>query len=473
MPLSNVINKSISQGIVPTCMKKAKIIPIYKAKDEQQFTNYRPISLLPTISKVLEKVMHKRLYNFLNSENILFKSQYGFRKKHSTNHAISELVMKILDAFDNKEYTVGIFLDLSKAFDTIDHSLLINKLKFYGIRGIALEWFKGYLSDRKQFVDYNGIPSGERELCCGVPQGSVLGPLLFILYTNDLPACLQHASGILFADDTTIYYSHKDLKLIHKAITMDMACLEDWFKANKLSLNISKTNYVIFHPANRVLPPIDWELKMGTEIIERKATVKFLGMFIDEHLKWASQLSHVTSKMAKSLYVINSLKTILPIKDLKTLYYTMIYPYLTYGIESWGSAQKGLLHKANILQRKVVRSIGIVKYNDPVSPVFKSLHLLQCSDIYDLQVLKLMYAYMQNDLPLPLIEQFTRNTEIHGHNTRQNRNPHVQMRQTSLAAKSIVHYGPLIWSKLPNEIKNVTLKSTFVRKCKKYMLELY
>jgi hypothetical protein len=178
-------------------------------------------------------------------------------------------------------------------------------------------------------------------------------------------------------------------------------------------------------------------------------------------------------KMAKSLYVINSIKTILPIKELKTLYYTMIYPYLTYGIEFWGSAQKGLLRKTNMLQRKVVRSMGMVKYNEPISPVFKIMHLLQIGEIYDLPVLKLMYGYMHNDLPLPIIEQFTRNTEIHGHNTRQILNPHVQMRQSSLAAKSIVHYGPLIWSKLPNEIKSVALKSTFVKKCKKYMLERY
>jgi hypothetical protein len=187
-------------------------------------------------------------------------------------------------------------LDLSKAFDTIDHSILIYKLKYYGVRGIALEWFKSYLSGRKQFVEYNGTSSAEQEISCGVPQGSVLGPLLFILYTNDLPACLNYASGILFADDTTIYYSHKNLEQIHKYITWDMALLEDWFKANKLSLNISKTNYVIFHSANRARPLIDWELKIGTEIIERKCAVKFLGMFIDEHLKWAPQLSHVASK---------------------------------------------------------------------------------------------------------------------------------------------------------------------------------
>ena len=258
IPLSSIINKSLAEGIVPKCMKTAKVIPIFKAKDNQQFTNYRPISLLPSISKVLEKTMHKRLYNFLNSKKILYGSQYGFRKKHSTNQAITELTSKIIDAFDKKKYTIGIFLDLSKAFDTIDHSILTNKLQFYGIRGIALEWFKSYLNDRKQLVEYNGSQSELQEISCGVPQGSVLGPLLFILYTNDLPACFKHSNGILFADDTTVYYSHQDLVLAYKLITDDLEILDDWFKANKLSLNISKTNHVVFHPANRILPTIEF-----------------------------------------------------------------------------------------------------------------------------------------------------------------------------------------------------------------------
>ena len=160
-------------------------------------------------------------------------------------------------------------------------------------------------------------------------------------------------------------------------------------------------------------------------------------------------------------------------KELNTLYYTMIYPYLTYGIESWGSAQKGLLHKVDVLQRKAVRAICKAKYNDPGLPLIKSMHFLHFNDIYELHVLKCMHAYVQNELPTPIIELFTRNTEVHDHNTRQNVNPHVQTRHTSIAAKSIVHYGPRIWSKLPIEYKNITLKSSFVKKYKKHMLEKY
>ena len=202
-PLTIIINKSLVTGIVPDLMKLAKVIPIYKSKNKKLFSNYRPISLLPVLSKVLEKVVHKRLYSFMSKKQIFFESQYGFRDKHSTTDAITELCSNILYGFDKKESTLAVFLDLSKAFDTIDHKILLNKLEYYGIHGTPLQWFKSYLSNRKQFVEYNKFNSKICTIDCGVPQGSVLGPLLFILYTNDLPKCINKSKSILFADDTT------------------------------------------------------------------------------------------------------------------------------------------------------------------------------------------------------------------------------------------------------------------------------
>ena len=202
-----LINKSFETGIFPDLLKLAKIVPIYKAKDNKVLTNYRPISLLQILSKIFEKVVHKRLYDYMFKNEYLYCSQYGFREKHSTSNAVTELYSNILRGFENRETTLSVFLDLSKAFDTIDHNILLNKLEHYGIRGIALHWFQSYLSNRKQYVHYKCSDFKVCEVSCWVPQGSVLGPLLFIIYTNDLPNSLDACKSILFADDTTVYIS--------------------------------------------------------------------------------------------------------------------------------------------------------------------------------------------------------------------------------------------------------------------------
>ena len=244
LPISMIINSSLSSGIVPDCMKLAKFVPVYKSKgDAQHFTNYRPISLLPVLSKILEKVVHKRLYAYLRKYEILNKSQYGFRNSHSTTDAITELTSHILHNYDQRKFTLSVFLDLSKAFDTIDHNTLLKKLYHYGIRGIALDWFKSYLI-RKQYVQYKDSYPHTQDLTCGVPQGSFLGPLLLTLYTNDLPECLSNTKSLLLVDDTTMYLSGNCHKTIFSKMRCDISELNEWFRAYMLSLNISKTKDV-------------------------------------------------------------------------------------------------------------------------------------------------------------------------------------------------------------------------------------
>ena len=335
-PLSVLINKSFSTGTVPNLLKLAKVIPVYKSKDKQLLNNYRPISLLPAVSKIIEKLVHKRLYCFLSSQSVFYTSQYGFRPCHSTAHAVNEFIDDTVTEFEKNKIQIGVCLDLSKAFDTIDHNILINKLNWYGIRGIALEWFTNYLKNRKQFIQYKNIKSSTQMVPCGVPQGSILGPLLFILYINDLANSLTNSKAILFADDTTIYMSSTNIVQLYESINRDLDSLSEWFRANRLFLNISKTHYMLFGQ-NPVKIPETLSIKIMNEIIEHKQTVIFLGMYIDEKLDWHEYINYIKSKLCSGIYVMNKTKNYLSTKHKTMLYYSLMYPYLDYGISLWGS----------------------------------------------------------------------------------------------------------------------------------------
>lgn len=245
-PFTYICNLSFTSGIFPDCMKIAKVIPLFKKGNKSEFSNYRAILLLPQVSKTLEKLFAIRLNTFLNEFKILSNSQYGFRPNHSTATAIMELTEEITNAIDKKHYLVSIFVALQKAFDTLDHKILLHKLYKYGIRGVAHQWVTSYLKNRSQFVEIANIKSNNCNITCGVPQGSVLGPILFLLYVNDIVSVSQLLRCILFADDTTLFYSGKNIKDVLQIVENEFQKIMKWFNANTLSLNISKTKFMIF-----------------------------------------------------------------------------------------------------------------------------------------------------------------------------------------------------------------------------------
>ena len=245
-PLTYICNLSLQDGVFPQELKLANVIPLFKSGDRELFNNYRPVSILCSLSKIFEKIMYVRLLNYLNTHQILFSYQFGFRKFYSTYMAFMVLMDKLIKSLDEGKIVVGIFLDFSKAFDTVDHSILLAKLYHYGIRGTSLSWFQSYLSNRKQFVTYDGVSSSVKTIRCGVPQGSILGPLLFLIYINDLFNACSKCLPILFADDTNLFVSGYDLSSINAILSEELAELSVWLKVNKLSLNIKKTHFMIF-----------------------------------------------------------------------------------------------------------------------------------------------------------------------------------------------------------------------------------
>ena len=472
-PLSIAINKSITEGHVPNSLKIAKVVPIYKSKDKDSFSNYRPVSVLPVISKVLEKVIHTRTYKFLNQAGILYSSQYGFREGHSTSHAITELISNVLNAYEKKEFTLAVFLDLSKAFDTIDHCILLKKLEYYGIRGIALEWFASYLSDRQQYVEYNGVASENMTITCGVPQGSVLGPLLFILYMNDIASAIQNSNGILFADDTTIHASGSDINQLYRLMNRDLSIISDWFKANKLSLNVSKTYYVLFKNRYLHVPQHDNILALDGAPLSPSDTVKFLGIFLDSNLEWESQVKYMESKIASALYIMNRVKHILPMHAMKLLYYSLVYSHLSNGIMHWSIAYDKITNHLKIMQNDCLRIINKAKYRTSADKFYKTCKILKISDIAKLEMLKFVYNFVHGNLPRSLLNLFNFNYNVHEHNTRQSSDPHAEHSKSSLVSNSFLRKGPDLWGHITNDMKSSVSLKSFTNKIKKDIISKY
>ena len=357
-PLCHIFNASLLEGTFPERMKTAEVIPLYKGKDMALMINYRPISLLITLSKLLEKIMYTRLYRYLETQNLLYPSQYGFRTKRSCEQAIMELVGNILQSKNRNEHCASVFLDLSKAFDTLDHTILLQKLERYGIRGIALEWFRNYLKDRSLVAKITTGPnvtvkSESYKITYGAAQGSCLGPLLFIIYMNDIHLLPVYSSIILFADDTTIFNSHKSAKFLKYMLEHDLTLMMDWFKANALSLNLDKTVGMKFWDSSNL-----FTLKVDDMPISMTNCVKFLGLHIDKNLTWQTHLSHLIEKLQTNRRMLSLGKHLLNQHCLKNIYHSHLHTHISYGLSVWGSmiTQQRINELFNI-QKQCVRII--------------------------------------------------------------------------------------------------------------------
>ena len=467
-PFTYICNQSFITGIFPRNMKIAKVIPIFKSGDKYQFTNYRPISLLSQFSKILEKLFAARLDSFIDKHKLLSEHQYGFRPNRSTSMAVIDLVEQITTATNNKQYTVGVFIDLSKAFDTIHHEILLKKLEIYGVRGKANEWLKSYLSNRLQYVHMNGTDSNKEEITYGVPQGSVLGPRLFIMYINDVCEIFNQMSCVLFADDTSLCCSGKHLDQLLDTVQNELSALKNWFDVNKLSLNVSKTKFIIF--GNRPITK-GAKIMINNVEIERVFETKFLGVTIDNKLNWKTHINNIRTKISKTIAVMYRMKPMLNQKSLYMLYCSLVLPYMSYCVEVWGNNYKTAIKPIVLLQKKAIRLVSKSEYYAPTNPLFIDLQTLKLEDLVEFSTALIMYKAHNHLLPTCIQELF------------QPRDCQYELRGTAIFKQKkarinnknrcVSVIGVKIWNSLDTDLKNCNSIYKFKKMYKANVINTY
>ena len=468
-PISLIFNNMIICGHYPDVLKIACVTALFKSGDELDPNNYRPISSLPLLNKIFEKLLHKRLTFFLESYSIFTDKQYGFRKNMNTNDAVNNLLDNIYNAMDDSDFLGAVFIDLSKAFDTVPHNLLLHKLEHYGIRGNALNLLESYLSNRKQFVSIEGIKSSMQDVKIGVPQGSVLGPLLFLLYINDLPNSVNNVNSILFADDTTMFARDNDVYDLCNTISSDMLLVKEWLIANSLTLNESKSYYIIFS-LKKI--PDNLRVTIGDHVLDRKTHGKFLGVILDEKLNFSNHIDHVTNKVSKLTGLMYKLKSFFPPNILKNLYLALIYPYYNYCILAWGSANKSVLQPLLLYQKKLMRIITQSDYYAHTNPLFKQLNILKFDELFMYASQVHMYKTIVLDKYPILLRSILENQINHNYATRINnlRLPYCRIHK---ATKKLSYQITKNWNSLPQHIKNVESLNAFKRNCKSFHINKY
>lgn len=467
--LCYTFNIALSSGVFPRAFKKAVVHPVYKGGDPVSVNNYRPISVLTVMSKIFEKLLNARLTTYLNDNNILSERQFGFRSGKSTQDAVLELTDTVVRNMDKKRKSLGIFLDLSKAFDTVSIPILLNKLERIGIRGVALDIFTDYLTDRRQYVLINGIKSKEETVLFGVPQGSVLGPTLFLIYINDLCALsLPNCKIITYADDTALLVNGRSWQEVCARSEDTLRVVMKWLRANLLTLNVSKTKFIPF--AFNKISELPHSFTVHAHVcsldatpdtcncmtIERVSTLKYLGVVIDSAMNWESQIDYSTSRARKLIFVFKTLRSVVDINCLKTVYFALAQSIFSYCITSWGCAVKTQLIRLERAQRAILK----VLYRKPV--LFPTSDLYSLSKVPSIRQLFILHSTLLKH------SQLYYNPESVNSRRRSDKVCPIECRRTTLASRHFSFLSSSLYNRINLEL-NIYPLSLF--KCKLKCLE--
>ena len=445
--ISRLFDESVGCGVFPTALKKGRIVPIHKKGSKATISNYRPICTLPILSKIFEKLAYVRINTFLTENDLLSNKQFGFRKGLSTSDALLEFLDNVYHSFNESHYTVSVFLDFSKAFDTVNLDILLNKLNHMGFRGICSDWLKTYLRGRIQYVDLDGTHSSLMPVRLGVPQGSTLGPLLFLVYINDMNTVPSNMEVVHFADDTTLYmhcnhfiHNHAD------QINHDLMQIDEWLCSNRLSINIEKTSYMVL--SNRLMVP-DLPLELRNIQIKRTDTYKFLGVQIDANLKFHKHIDDLCNKLSRNIGVMTRISQFLPQGALRSVYLAIISSHVNYGITTWGSAGASVLSRLKSLMNRAIRRLGLP--NEPLTSICIRNRLLNFDATYKFFVLMKMYNITIGASHEYFYRQIAELRPIHSYPTRfiMSDSLNLPLYFRTKCQNSFLYRGIKLWNKLP------------------------
>ena len=356
--LQHIVNLSFENGQYPSIWKCAKVTALFKQGDRNDKDNYRPISILPTVSKVNERAVHSQFYDFLDTNKLLPVNQFGFRRRRSTEFALAQFTDEVLENMDNGLVTGAVYIDLKKAFDTVNHTIMIKKLKTMVISSTNMAWFHSYLSSRCQKTVIGQAMSATRKATVGVPQGSILGPLLFSIYINYLPACLQNATVTLFADDTALYCSSQSAHELQTLLNEDLDRLAQWLYQHKLTLNISKSKFMLIGGSKKLKSLSKVTLNIKNKELDKVSSYKYLGVVINETLTWDNHVEYIRSKINKKLGLLKRIKSYLPLSARITFFNSFILPLFDYGDLVWSDrGNSTLMSELQVLQNNAARII--------------------------------------------------------------------------------------------------------------------
>lgn len=465
--LTICINKCLINGKFPDSLKIAKVTPVYKSGSKSDTGNYRPISVLPIFSKIIEKVIYNRLEVFLTSNKLLFEKQYGFRPGASTLSASIDLITYLKNNIDQKKVALGVFIDLRKAFDTISHKLLLQKLQNMGIGGSVLKMLESYLTNRYQSVKIGNSQSEFKQISYGVPQGSILGPLLFLTYINNICQIGLKGDISLYADDTCLFYFGSEIGALIEQAQSDLDALGNWFQYNLLTVNAAKTNYMVFHAKNKNIPDFP-PLSVNNEQLSRIYSEKYLGLVLDTQLTWKNHIEKIRSRLSSLMAVLRGNVRCFPKSVRYTIYNTLVKSHLDYLIEVWGCAAKSKISSLQRAQNKIVKLLFHYDYLTPTSRIYKETGIMTISQTYKYKTCILIRKILNNKIITKI--KFTKRHEIQSRVSRRANNIILQMHRTNYGKKNIMYEGAQLYNKLPNHLKQIKSFSLYKTKLKKHIL---